>query len=158
MLSPTSGKFASSDFRYDAQANTCVCPAGKALYSNGVNCMAKGRQYCKFTGAKQHCVPYELRDQCLRTPDKTLVRQVAFFPKSQDLPLRHTEAMKQKIDSATGRALFGRRIAKVEPVSGKLRYNKRLDRFALRGQKKVSTQWQLYCLVRNIENTSRVCD
>jgi len=29
--------------------------------------------------------------------------------------------------------------------------NKRLDRFTLRGQRKVDTQWQLYCLVHNIE-------
>jgi hypothetical protein len=28
---------------------------------------------------------------------------------------------------------------------------KRLDRFTLRGQKKVDGQWKLYCLVHNIE-------
>ena len=32
-----------------------------------------------------------------------------------------------------------------------LRYNKGLDRFTLRGQKKVETQWKLFCLVHNIE-------
>jgi hypothetical protein len=26
-----------------------------------------------------------------------------------------------------------------------------MSRFTLRGQKKVATQWQLYCLVHNIE-------
>jgi hypothetical protein len=39
----------------------------------------------------------------------------------------------------------------VEPVLGNLRYNKRLDRFTLRGQRKVDAQWKLYCLVHNIE-------
>jgi hypothetical protein len=39
----------------------------------------------------------------------------------------------------------------VEPVFGNLRYNKGLDRFTLRGQRKVDTQWKLYCLVHNIE-------
>lgn len=29
--------------------------------------------------------------------------------------------------------------------------SKRMCRFKLRGKKKVSTQWQLYCLVHNIE-------
>jgi len=29
--------------------------------------------------------------------------------------------------------------------------NKRLDRFTLRTQPKVNTQWHLYCLVQNIE-------
>ena len=29
--------------------------------------------------------------------------------------------------------------------------NKRMSRFTLRGKAKVGTQWQLYCLVHNIE-------
>ena len=32
-----------------------------------------------------------------------------------------------------------------------LRHNKRLDRFTLRDRVKVNAQWQLYCLVHNIE-------
>jgi hypothetical protein len=31
------------------------------------------------------------------------------------------------------------------------RHNKRLNRFTLRGRRKVNTQWQLYCLMHNIE-------
>jgi hypothetical protein len=63
----------------------------------------------------------------------------------------HTDRMKRAIDSEEGRARYGRRFATVEPVFGNLRHNKRLDRFTLRGQKKVDTQWKLYCLVHNIE-------
>jgi len=40
----------------------------------------------------------------------------------------------------------------VEPVFANLRHNKRLDRFTLRGRTKVHGQWQLYCLVHNIES------
>ena len=40
---------------------------------------------------------------------------------------------------------------RAEPVFGNLRHNKRLDRFTLRGQKKVDAQWKLYCMVHNIE-------
>jgi hypothetical protein len=36
-----------------------------------------------------------------------------------------------------------------------LRHKKRLDRFTLRGQPKVHTQWTLYCLVHNIEKLAR---
>ena len=32
-----------------------------------------------------------------------------------------------------------------------LRHNKTLDRFTLRGHAKVNAQWQLFCLVQNIE-------
>lgn len=59
--------------------------------------------------------------------------------------------MKQAIDSDRGRVLYARRIAIVEPVFGNLRHNKRLDRFTLRTRSKVNTQWNLYCLVHNIE-------
>ena len=59
--------------------------------------------------------------------------------------------MKARIDSATGRAQYGRRFATVEPVFANLRHNKRLDRFTLRGRTKVDGQWKLYCLVHNIE-------
>lgn len=142
--------FQPKDFHYDAKAETCVCPAGKQLYSNGKNCTANGRRYAKFTGAKQICVPCQLRDRCLRSPDKTAVRQVAFFYR-QPSPLKQTEAMKQKIDSPAGRALYGGRLATVEPVFGNLRHNKRITRFTLRGKKKVDAQWKLYCLVHNIE-------
>jgi hypothetical protein len=57
--------------------------------------------------------------------------------------------------SPRGRGLYSRRIATVEPVFANLRHNKRLNRFTLRGQAKVSTQWQLFCLVHNIEKLAR---
>jgi len=148
------GKFTPQDFSHDPAQNTCTCPAGASLYSNGSHCTTNGRTHHKFTGAKRHCVPCKLRDRCLRTPHKTLVRQVAFFHRGCASPLTHTEAMKRRIDSAQGRALYGRRIATVEPVFGNLRHNKRLDRFTLRGQRKVDTQWKLYCMVHNIEKLS----
>lgn len=59
------------------------------------------------------------------------------------------------IDSPWGRGLYSRRIATVGPVFANLRHNKRLNRFTLRGQAKVSTQWQLFCLVHNIEKLAR---
>jgi len=147
----SSGKFRPQDFTYDAATNTLICPAGKALYSNGSQCSNKGRIHHKFTGARRDCGPCALRDQCLRTPEKTPVRQVAIFKPQQRSPHQHTEAMKQRIDSPAGRALYGRRIATVEPVFANLRHNKGLDRFTLRGQSKVDTQWKLYCMVHNIE-------
>ena len=31
------------DFTYDQETNTCICPAGKSLHSNGTNCTTNGR-------------------------------------------------------------------------------------------------------------------
>jgi len=148
---PSNAKFQPSDFVYDSATRSCICPAGKKLYSTGSACSTHSRKHHKFQGAKRDCVPCHLRAQCLRYPDRTQTRQVAFFDKNQSSPLRYTERMKRAIDSARGRKLYGRRIAIVEPVFANLRHNKRLDRFTLRTQPKVNTQWNLYCLVHNIE-------
>jgi hypothetical protein len=144
-------KFRPKDFNYDAQSNTCICPAGKSLYSSGNHCTVNGRTHHKFQGSHSACGPCDLRTQCLRHPDITPTRQVSFFHQQQVSPLRHTERMKQAIDSPEGRKRYGQRMATVEPVFGNLRYNKKLDRFTLRGHAKVNTQWHLYCLVHNIE-------
>ena len=148
---PRDGKFTPADFQYDPKTNRCICPAGNKLYSTGRHCTTSGRVHHKFQGAKRDCVPCPLRDRCLRHPERTPTRQVAFFARNQASPLPFTERMKAAIDSARGRALYGRRIATVEPVFANLRHNKRLDRFTLRSRAKVNTQWRLYCLVHNIE-------
>lgn len=59
--------------------------------------------------------------------------------------------MKRRIDSDQGKRMIGARFAKVEPVFGNLRHNKRLDRFTLCGRSKVDGQWKPYCMVHNIE-------
>ena len=140
------------DFTYDAEAGTCVCPAGKSLYSHGSGGIINGYAVVRFEGAQRDCVPCAHRDRCLRTPEKTKTRQVAFFKaKATASTESHTERMKKRIDSPEGRALYGRRFATVEPVFANLRHNKQLDRFTLRGRTKIDAQWKLYCLVHNIE-------
>ena len=139
-------------FTYDPQTGSCTCPAGKHLYQNGSNCVHNGHLSTKFSGALRDCVPCDQRVKCLRTPEKTKVRQVSFFRgKAATTNVSYTDRMKQAIDSEEGRRLYGQRFATVEPVFGNIRHNKRLNRFTLRGQKKVDTQWKLFCLVHNIE-------
>jgi transposase len=151
LAKPSPMKFKPADFAYDPETNTCICPAGKKLYSTGSHCTTHGRAHHKFQGTKRDCLPCTLRDKCLRHPERTPTRQVAFFAKNQSSPLEFTARMKAAIDSERGKALYGRRLATVEPVFGNLRHNKGLDRFTLRTRPKVNTQWNLYCLVHNIE-------
>ena len=61
------------------------------------------------------------------------------------------KAMKQKIDTAEGRRIYGKRLAIVEPVFANIRAQKRLDRFTLRSKTKVNIQWMLFAMVHNIE-------
>lgn len=143
-------RYQPKDFNYDPDKATCFCPAGKQLYRDGSNCTLNGYVAVRFKGALRDCVPCLHRDRCLQKPEKTKVRQVTFLH-GKATGESHTDKMKKRIDSAEGRAKYGRRFATVEPVFGNIRYNKRLDRFTLRGQKKVDAQWKLFCLVHNIE-------
>jgi hypothetical protein len=139
------------DFKFDREAHNCVCPAGQALYANGRECKIGGYIATKFRGSETTCGSCTQRGKCLRTPDKTRTRQVAFFIGKLPGKNMHTEQMKRRIDSVEGRALYGRRFATVEPVFANLRHNKQLNRFTLRGQSKVDGQWKLFALVHNIE-------
>ena len=144
-------RYRPQDFKLDPATGICTCPAGKPLYRNGANCQHNGYLSSKYTGTQRDCLPCEQRAQCLRTPEKTQVRQVSFFRGKVKAEESHTERMKRAIDSEEGKARYGRRFASVEPVFGNIRHNKRLDRFTLRGRRKVNSQWQLYCPVHNIE-------
>jgi hypothetical protein len=46
--------------------------------------------------------------------------------------------------------LYSRRQQIIEPVFSDITYCKRMNRFTLRGRKKVDIQWKLYCIVHNI--------
>ena len=55
-------------------------PRGQVAVSQGPqHLVTNGYVAEHFRGAKRDCVPCALRAQCLRTPEKTMTRQVAFF-------------------------------------------------------------------------------
>ena len=143
--------FGPKDFHHDEQDKVCICPAGEFLYQNGSAVVIQGNEAVKFTGAHRVCGPCAIRDQCLRHPERTPVRQVVFFTGKTRKPESPVDRMKRRIDSEEGRRRYGQRFATVEPVFANIRYNKRLNRFTLRGRQKVDTQWKLFCLVHNIE-------
>jgi len=148
--------FTPADFVFDPEQRTCVCPAGKPMQRSGTYRDQRGFVGDRFRAADSTCRSCPLRSRCLRHPKKPAGRQVTFFRgKAAGTPESATARMKRKIDSPEGRRRYGRRFATVEPVFANLRHNKRLNRFTLRGRRKVDTQWKLYCLVHNIEKLMR---
>jgi hypothetical protein len=67
------------DFRVAEDLSHAICPAGKRLYRSGRHCNVRGLEAVKFKGAKRDCGSCGQRAQCLRSPDKTPIRQVAIF-------------------------------------------------------------------------------
>jgi transposase len=134
----------------------CICPAGKRLRPNGSNVTVKGYRGIKFRGRDSDCPICALRKKCLRYPDRTETRQVYFFQgRAPYLPESFTEKMKRKIDSVKGRLIYNKRLATAEPVFANICSTLRLDRFTLRGKRKVNIQWLLYCTVHNLLKVHR---
>ena len=155
----TRQQYTSKDFQYDAATHTCICPAGKRLYSNGRANNLGGYEALKFRGAKRDCLPCAHRERCFKDPAKTDVRQVAIFiGRSRQEPPGYLDLMKQKIDTPEGRYQYSRRMGIVEPVFANICSTLRLDRFSLRGRKKVDIQWKLYCMVHNLLKIHRYGD
>lgn len=143
-------------FTMSDDARHCICPAGKRLHRNGANVIVNGKRAIKFRGNKTDCRVCALRKKCLRHPDHTEARQVYFFQgRAESLPESFTEKMKRKIDSVKGRLIYNRRLATAEPVFGNICSTLGLNRFTLRGKRKVNSQWLLYCIVHNLFKVHR---
>ncbi|MES2951830.1 MAG: IS1182 family transposase [Pseudomonadota bacterium] len=148
-------RFKPKDFRFNDD-NTATCPAGQLMTSPGsIHTTAAGLHYQTYTARAADCNACKLSSQCLKGPIKPndgRGRQVTRF---ESKPQGPSERMRQAIDSPRGRQLYSQRIGTVEPVFGNIRHNKRLARLNHRGRTKVNTQWNLYCMVHNIEKLAK---
>ena len=151
-----SNLFTVKDFTFAEDKSFCICPAGKRMYRNGGNVLIGNYRAIKFRGPKTVCRACEVRARCLRYPDRTEARQVHFFTgRSKEGKETYTQKMKQKIDSDRGRLIYSKRIGTAEPVFANLRHALGLNKFTLRGKKKVNIQWKLYCIVHNLLKVHR---
>ncbi|MEO8023924.1 transposase, partial [Polaromonas sp.] len=117
-----------------------------------------GLHYQRYTAKAADCNACKLSGQCFKGPIKPnhgRGRQVTRFEPKQKDPSNPSELMRRAIDSPRGRKLYSQRIGTVEPVFGNIRHNKRLTRLNHRGRVKVNTQWNLYCMVHNIEKLAK---
>ena len=151
-------RFGPRDFSFNDD-NTATCPAGQLLRSSGsLYITASGLRYQTYAAKAADCQTCAMSGRCLKGPLKPndgRGRQVTRFERSAQDPANPSERMRQAVDSPRGRQLYSQRIGTVEPVFGNLRHNKRLTRLNHRGHAKVNTQWNLYCMVHNIEKLAK---
>ena len=145
-------KFTIDDYEYDESTDSFTCPNGKQLKNIGKTSLKKGNIYKRYRGPKGACDGCPLKSKCMNSPSskrKYLSVKVGADPRNL------SREMIEKIDSDEGRATYQQRIGIVEPVFGNIRFVKGMERFTMRGKKKVNGQWLLYCLVHNIEKIKR---
>lgn len=144
-----------SEFEFDPVEQTCICPAGERLSCRGEYTDSNGNHKIWFEGRLRQCRDCPLNQKCMKNPEtakknKGHGRVVTFILADKRGP-NYTDWMKHRVDSDEGKQIYSHRMSVVEPVFGNIGTCKKLDRFSLRGKSKVQGQWQLYCLVHNIE-------
>ena len=142
-----------SEFHFNKKNKTCRCPQGNEMWLSHEIIKVAGKKSFHFQGKLSDCRRCPIKHQCMRNPGSADTRegagrQVSFTASNGKTA---TDWMKRRVDSREGKVIYGHRMSTVEPVFGNLGSNKGLNRFSLRGKHKVQGQWQLYCLVHNIE-------
>jgi transposase len=151
-------RFGPKDFRFNDD-NTATCPAGQLMTSPGtIYTTATGLHYQRYTARAADCNACPLSGKCLRgpiAPNDGRGRQISRFVRNIQHPVTPGDRMRHAIDSPRGRRLYSQRMGTVEPVFANIRHNKGLTRLNHRGRDKVNTQWNLYCMVHNIEKLAK---
>lgn len=94
-----------------------------------------------------------MRERCLKHPERTAARQVAFFlERMGKAPKKnvHCTCMRAKIDSEPGRYHYGRRLEIMEPVFANICSTHGLDYFRLRG--KTQGQYRVVALLHGAQH------
>jgi transposase len=146
--------FRAEDFHFEEVSGRLLCPADKAMKLRCGNFRVGSYWGSSYIAEANNCACCVLRARCIRK-SATQARQVAKFEKGRGKSQRYTQRMIERFDSARGRFFYSRRMGTVEPVFANIRNTLGMDRFTLRGKRKVDIQWKLFCLVHNIEKLSR---
>jgi len=139
------------DFKYNETEDYYECPQGKKLTykrtteQGGV----EGKVYQASLTDCKNCPCFSQCSWSKKEQSKI----------NQGKALRITEnngesslcrKMREKLETVEYQDIYANRIQIVEPVFANIRYCKGLNRFTLRGEGKVNSQWQLYCMVHNL--------
>jgi len=132
------GLYGKSKFKFDADKDTYVCPAGGELsYRFSTYELGRELRYYRASGCK-HCA---LKKQCTRNQgNRTITREA-----NEHL----MEAMAQRLKAQPEK--FGLRKQLAEHPFGTIKRSLGYTHFLLKGLEKVRTEWSLITLVYNLK-------
>ncbi len=145
--------FVTEKWPHDETTDTLTCPAGKLLRRSGTRRQQTGSGFVieQAVYVCDECVGCPFLDDCIRhrrsersfeKPRKTVRRSSRW--------LRLKRAMKEKLESGTGRAIAARRKIEVEPVFGSIKSNWGFRRFRLLGLEGASLEFGLAATAHNL--------
>ena len=140
------GRFGAADFRYDAQDDTYVCPAGERL-TRGGSVINKGKLYFIYRGTAAVCRNCSVSGRCLAK--SRLTRRIQRW-EHEDVVDRH----RRKMSAAT--PLMRRRSTLVEHPFATLKRWAGMDHFLMRGLGKCRGEFSLMTLGYNFKRVMNV--
>ena len=142
----TGGRFGSEDFRYDAQDDTVVCPAGQRLVRSG-SASNKGKLYFNYRTTAAVCRECSRSGRCLAKRESR--RRVRRWEHA-DVIDRHRQKMRASAQ------LMRRRGALVEHPFGTIKRWAGMDHFLMRGLVKCRGEFSLMTLSYNFKRVVNV--
>jgi len=132
-----------ANFQYDPETNTYICPAGKVMEVQQIQHENNPDKPTQWIYECQVCAQCPFQNDCVKAKSgkRTLKR-------TEGDPIR--EAMRTKVQSDEGKAIYRKRKAIVEPAFGEMKEVQGFRQFHLRGEEKVSGEFVLLAMSYNL--------
>jgi len=143
-------RYTKEDFKYDEGKDCYQCPSGNSLTYKG-EIKLRNNSGSKYQASRSDCGRCAKVQKCITIKEqsaKTHARTLYIVKQRNEENL--SQQMRDKIDDPVYREIYSRRQQIIEPTFSDITYCKGMDRFTLRGEEKVDTQWKLFCIVHNI--------
>ena len=134
------GDFHKDSFVYDEKRDCYICVEGQELVFSHLQ-KRKNKQPLMIYRCRS-CIPCQFFGCC--TTDKN-GRSVSRHPYEKEL-----RQMRQKLDSKSGKAIYGKRKYTVEPPFGHIKSIMGFTSFLLRGNQKVTAEFKLVSMAHNL--------
>jgi transposase len=144
-------RYVLDDFIYNEAEDSYECPYRKKLGYKGVTILKSGERkiyQASLTDCKA-CPGFSRRIWTKKKSRET-DHGKKILVSENGTNGRLCRAMRKKLETEEYKEKYSRRIQIIEPVFANIGYCKGLNRFMLRGKRKVNSQWLLYCIVHNL--------
>lgn len=142
----TGNPYDKSNFSYDPDLETYICPAGKKMELKKIKYRNNKKKATQWIYECQACLECPFQKNCVKAASKTGKRTMT---RTEADPIR--ESMRTKVQSDEGKDIYKQRKAIVEPVFGQIKECQGFRQFHLRGKEKVEGEFVLLALSYNLK-------
>ena len=144
-------RYETDDFKYYKNGDYYKCPNGKKLAYKGTRPL-DGQEGKSYKASMKDCRVCPLKTKCLKSK-----KDISEIKHGRTLLIHESNSagslsgiLRKKLNTREYQDIYAYRLQIIEPVFSNITYCKGLDRFTLRGKKKVNAQWQAYCIMHNL--------